>query len=463
MESIDLNLLEKAENLSNEEVLELAILFSQAENIGPYHKHLQTIRKKYDERLEMLSFELQLLRLRDRLSDSELRKVYIGLEDVGYDSLFYDLLTAFQEDPNAGVYLRRLNSAFGYEPNEDECQKALRYISESGEPANGEGNPDPIVCQEFLPGKSQGECQKFMDWVQEKRNPMEGPGVSAIERYLVNRLSNISEYAEIPKYVQDFEIDLERISERQVEIVDLHPEKEISQIAETLVDSTLNIGLILSNPEFEDPRAEAIRILSKDLAQLPPEKLEKYLAPFQIDPNQIREIQEDPSLFRVYGPVNPHPEDDFSVLTLREGTEISPDLEKIYGGPRMFISMEYERDNDNDRPLEDWFVGYCYQCLRRIRERHYAIRRALIRGGWLGCYCSSQCVKASIVFDLGTDPDELKIVELEVALNAEIKTLLDNLGILERVERVKEVKQADRPYEPPQDILDMLVDGDDIE
>jgi len=143
-ESVDLELLKKAD-LTNEEAIEMAVLFAQADDLGPYHEHLQVIRSKYNNLLEMISFELELLRLRSRLDNNELRKIYVALEDVGYEPMFYDLLTAFQQDPNAGIYLNRLNSAFGAEPDEDFCQVALRYISESGEPANGQGNPDPIV------------------------------------------------------------------------------------------------------------------------------------------------------------------------------------------------------------------------------------------------------------------------------------------------------------------------------
>jgi len=307
---------------------------------------------------------------------------------------------------------------------------------------------------------------------------MEGPGVAAIQRYLTTRLSKISEYASVPSYVRVLDVNFTDAANRQIETINLNPGASPLEIAEILIDSAANIGLTLSNPQFEDPRAEAIRVLARDLSALSPDKLEKYLAPFRVDPSQIRAIQENIELFRVFGPVNPHPEDDFSILTTFENGERTTDYEKIYGGPRMFLSMEYERDNDNDLPLQDWFVGYCYQCLRRIKKRHYAIRRALIRGGWIGCYCSPQCVETSIVFDLGTDEDELKIVELDVNLNREIARMLNQIGIAEREGDSMETEQdeveqlrkslprlslSQKVEEPVQDILDMLGEGSDIE
>lgn len=456
---IDLDKLNGAD-LNNEEIIELAIHIATAENIIPYRRHLKALRDKYNELLEMYSFELTLFQYPDRLDDVNLRKIFVGLEDVGYDPLFYDIINVYQNDPEAGAYILRLSNAFGHEPDENLCQDALHYITESGTVSQQGGNPDPEFCRRFAGTGSAEECEKFTDLIEETRNPLSGPGIEAIQRYLIRRLSQISNYASVPIYIREFDIDMSSIP--QIKLLEVDYTQSIEEIAEKLIEETENYGIVIASlPDSVNPRDDAIKKVADELRRIPNEQLEQYLLPYRVNLNHVREIQDNPDLFRIFGPVNPHPNDDYSDLQVynAEEDEMITDLEKIYGGPRMLLSIEYTADHESDLPSDDWFVGYCQQCLRRIRKRHYAIRRALIGGGWIGCYHSAECVKTNIVLNRGDedDPESMKIVETELLLNANIAQSLDDIGIAEREGDEPETEFGD------EDVIDLLNPPTEVE
>jgi hypothetical protein len=366
---------------------------------------------------------LELFRHRDRINSDGLRKIFIAL-DSGYETLFYDILNTYQNDTNSVVYVQMLNRAFGVQPNEDFCQDMLRYITESqtGQHGDETGSDDP-------------DAEKLTDLVEETPNPIGGPGVESIIRYLTYRISQVSDYAEIPKYIRQYEIDTRNLP--QVRIIDVDPDLDPRELAAGILTEAENYNLYVVASGEEDPeiaREAAISQLANDISQMSLDKRVKYLAPFKISQRQIQEIQDNEDLFRILGPVNPHPGDDYAdTVVYDEDEEAKPNLDKIYGGPRMFISIEYEHDHDNDLEKDDWFDGVCQQCIKNIRKRHYARRRALIPGGWLGCFCSHQCVRTNIMRNRSSeDPEDIKIVELELALNDQFDALLEKIGIAER-------------------------------
>lgn len=110
---------------------------------------------------------------------------------------------------------------------------------------------------------------------------------------------------------------------------------------------------------------------------------------------------DDTLIFQEYGPVNTI----YSVNpTLNDSTH---DCVK-YGGCRMLLCTEFEGMDANRDEIDvmaeeviitDWFRGSCDRCLAKIRRRHYAVRRPLHHGGWIGCYCSLECMEEGV-----TDP-----------------------------------------------------------
>lgn len=453
LNEINLDQLKEAD-LDNEEIIKLLIDISKVENVKPYTEYFKVLRSKYNEMLEMIPLEVDILAMRDVLNPKQLRNIYVAWEDVGYKPLFYDTLRSFQQDQNASLYIQRLNTAFGMEPDEDFCQEVLHFIHEDRNDY-GDANPTKDFCDEFLPTGSRDECQKYADLIAEERNELSGPGVTAIENYLVNLLGRISHYQTKPKYIQEFEIDpddLPKIITRDIPL-----NLTYQEIARKLLEAnSLYSVIIAGNGSSDDPTEAAIEELADQLSKLSSEKLDKYITPFKVDLEQVQAIQTDRNLFRVFGPVNPHPDDDYSILTTldEDGNEV-PDIEKIYGGPRMFLSMEYEFDEDEDFAKDTWFTGSCFQCLRRIHKLCYARRKAMLRGGWYGCFCCFECVRSFIAFNSDMqDSEEYKLVELELALNQEFDKLLNDIGIAERGEEEEEEEES--TMEPIEDQLDLL-------
>ena len=66
----------------------------------------------------------------------------------------------------------------------------------------------------------------------------------------------------------------------------------------------------------------------------------------------------------------------------------------------MFTCVDFEYWDNEDPDAEigepDWFTGVCDWCTAKIRNRYYAVRRPLLKGGWEGCYCSIGCLKEEI-------------------------------------------------------------------
>lgn len=127
---------------------------------------------------------------------------------------------------------------------------------------------------------------------------------------------------------------------------------------------------------------------------------------------------EDKAMFQILGPV-------WSDATM----DLSEDHPcTYYGGCRMFLCVhKEERDEPDDSilevdPISVWFVGYCLQCLLRIRRPCHAIRVPLTTGGWRGCYCSKQCAIDSLI-----EGEQTEVLNLN-----SIVSQLDNIGIVER-------------------------------
>ena len=120
----------------------------------------------------------------------------------------------------------------------------------------------------------------------------------------------------------------------------------------------------------------------------------EILGPILTD-QALGNLQSDIKLYRLLGPANPFIDADTDELE--------------YGGERMFLSVKFEQNDDDDRQVLDWFTGSCLVCSRRIRRRFHAVRRPIISGGWAECYCSWQCVNIRLteLAELFSLPEEV--------------------------------------------------------
>jgi hypothetical protein len=136
-----------------------------------------------------------------------------------------------------------------------------------------------------------------------------------------------------------------------------------------------------------DEHTEMKKILYLRLFQMNIEERKKYLRRFMRD-----EIDENVSLFNIMGPSNSR---DDNVSTKSSCEQY---------GCRMLncVCFEYHLlDPTNHTDLElDWFNGKCEKCERDIPKKCYAVRRPLAIGGWLGTYCSWNCLNLSGCLDI---------------------------------------------------------------
>ena len=134
-------------------------------------------------------------------------------------------------------------------------------------------------------------------------------------------------------------------------------------------------------------------LLSKQYAVAP--LFEKYNMIKHLDVTAIK-VNDIPA-FNEYGPLN----------SLTNG-EPCDTCAKV-GGCRMLLCNEFETYNNDHNDLlmddsdiieSDWFNGSCDVCNAIITDRIYAVRRPLVNGGWLNCYCGIDCLLKEVESEL---------------------------------------------------------------
>jgi len=145
---------------------------------------------------------------------------------------------------------------------------------------------------------------------------------------------------------------------------------------------------------------------------------ERYQLLLPILTSQVRlSLDTDNDIFRILGPVNAILDSD-----LEEDHQCC-----YYGGCRMFTCVCFERyDVDSDTILPNnprmWFREACDYCHNKIRHWCHAFRNPLDHGGFLGCYCSIECLE----LDLGEIPI------LKGIILTKLKNQLTEIGIIDR-------------------------------
>ncbi len=149
-------------------------------------------------------------------------------------------------------------------------------------------------------------------------------------------------------------------------------------------------------------------------------------SPSEYQPEEITaDTRNDDVLFMIFGPTNTSY--DQKVEPDPSGTNC-----ERYGGCRMLICGCAEGENHDDAdvyeyedgaPQFEWFTGKCQQCDICIEYKHYALRKPLKLGGWVGCFCSSKCIQESI-----NDASDL----ITPTLIERLTDALDKLGIQDR-------------------------------
>lgn len=183
-------------------------------------------------------------------------------------------------------------------------------------------------------------------------------------------------------------------------------------------------GLNLFNFDIESNTKLSSKQKIKKLLESKTEEERKHI--LQIFANQERndKLNSDPELFLILGPSNP------LVGTMYiDNTNIC----FRYGGCRMYHCncFEYNNEEKEDLPyypnIPTWFKGYCEVCQKEIIKRIYSVRQPLTGGGWLGTYCSWDCLKKK---DNGAVLDD----EMTKILIRRAEEDLNEINIIDRFE-----------------------------
>jgi hypothetical protein len=396
---VQLRLLREAP-LKNEEIIELIAFLCNAESIDMFKEHITILRDRYDLTVDTRPVELEVLSLRDKFTLPILRNFYRALGDVGYHGMIPQIITLYQQDRAASVYIQNLETVFGIQPDEEFVRATIKYIDDS---------------------------------------ELDGPGVIAIRRYYQDKLDRISGYAPIPTYIRDFGIQVNELPHLKEKEVSADMPSEL--IAQYLIEQMANYDLYVE----ETDGTTAKDVFTSRIESMTNAEREAFVVLFKVDPEEVKRIQTNRDVFRVYGPVNPYLDTDFSNLRNEETGEL--DVNLIFGGARMFTDMALEYDPETGVPLDDWFTGYCLQCSKRIRAYHHAVREPVLQGGWRGCYCNWDCVRDSIRPVTEQDTDTYNMYVLQMALIKEMENAINDIGI------------QDRDYEEPEEGQDVNQDN----
>lgn len=228
------------------------------------------------------------------------------------------------------------------------------------EPEEEDAYPNQML-RVFLQAKvaETGVCTKRPEWVQD---------------FSIEDIPHVPDT--IPSVKEGVELLLEAIEKQQINIIsgvdgESVDVRQSNEVKETLI-SQYAISTI----------AEKIQML------FPVKEMEPF---------------DDTIIFREFGPLN-------TMYTISaEPPDPAHECSK-HGGCRMFTCTEFEQMYADGDAIDimaieeqtdniDWFRKSCDKCLKPINHRHFAIRQPLCHGGWMGCFCSIDCMKEGV-----TDP-----------------------------------------------------------
>lgn len=197
------------------------------------------------------------------------------------------------------------------------------------------------------------------------------------------------EYAPVPAYLTN---TLNKTTKELYELLP-PPTKDTMTIDELAIASAWNYKIMGRIEQFDMVKEETYDYLQ----QLDDQGIQEFAdAHFNTTTTNI-------FINRVLGPVLPFATPKSVDDELEDDDESEKPKEETYcsryGGCHMYSCMHFEVV-DGDIPeagsIGTYFTGYCRQCLRRIVHERAALRKPRFTGGFMGCYCSFDCIRESI-------------------------------------------------------------------
>ena len=379
----------KANHFDIDEVINLISVYCGAEDVERFREHIMILSDKYDTdynmNTEMRSLSMELLKAQRHegiILDS--LRTFFWITEQDYARLLLDLMYQYQTDGEILKYLEVLNETFRMEPLKENMEELISLITLSG-----------------------------LD---------ENIGGALLKEYARFNLENLSEIADTPSYMSKKKVNKDSIPV-------LTPPLSIRNPNKTNARFMVRQGLRTSAFEIEipegDPEQEIVKLLD---TMSKSEKQELFDSYNSLKKSFLASIIYNIDAIQVFGPVSPEPE--FIIDNLKDEyrkPKAERDINVIYGGPRMFYDTTRETDETDQVRITEWFTGNCEECSKKIDSYRYAVRRPLMRGGWVGCFCSFDCVKKSITFyflsrkteENNTSEDK----EIDDSLDLELKTV----------------------------------------
>lgn len=398
--------LETREAWTNDKIIDQLAIWCSESNFSSVKQQAKQLLSKYNYDIETVPLEILVLSLRTQFRQDALVNFYSLFPGSNFYSLYRDVIHYYQSTVSAPIYFEMLRVIFNVSMTSDFIRNTIEFIHL---PIPLSKRDETVVEKTIV--DDMNEIRTVIDedeksQVQNKNDLMSGPGINAMLAYLTNKLDESSDFSERPPYIREFDIDIEKLPSLKPKAINSYMSPE--EMADALIDFTnllpeefaIEINNIVrenyaSEDEYETAKREFMKSsLVAKLRKFTFNQLSEIANKFQVSPQEIEKIQDDIDLYRVFGPVNAYIDTDYTelVITDSDGEEI-PDEDKIYGGARMFLDTRMEYDENDEIKLDDWFTGSCFQCHDRIQHKHYAVRRPLLKGGWIGCFCSWDCVR----------------------------------------------------------------------
>lgn len=270
--------------------------------------------------------------------------------------------------------------------------------------------------------------QSYITYKMLRENAVE-VGNFKVEEFLIDKMTKVSPFAEKPEYIKNYlaeyfpEYKNKLPTQEQLDqLAQKDAEKEVEIDSDTIVlpDDDEAITLMTEGLKsagisiFEIDRAK--EFLRNEIKSL--DRKKELLLPILKNMKQLN-LETDRLLFWIYGPTNP--------LINQNLTLDTPSAK--YGGCRQFLCNIFDY-NEDEQYFEEWFLGYCEECLLRIEKQSYAVRMPRPHGGWEGCYCSYKCVRSRLEF---VESQEMKPDLLTHALIDAFEKKTIKIGIQDRI------------------------------
>jgi hypothetical protein len=222
--------------------------------------------------------------------------------------------------------------------------------------------------------------------------------------------SKYSGKSDKPSYVLENE---DKIEEKDLLLIvddiisEMCPFDTIDNCVNLLIKGLVKHGLDLLDMD------KTKELLYHKLSSMDEEERTRYLSSFVID-----QLKENESLFHILGPLNDRE---------YESEKKNDSICDKYGCRMLYcdcfefhlIDPETESSSVSNSRSTRWFKGECEKCSRKIPKRCYAVRCPLEKGGWLGTYCSWNCLYLSgngdedLICKYEKEMNEKKIIDRE--------------------------------------------------